>query len=892
MFASLMKLKFFRERRASILVAFALMAVPLFISAEAAVDLSRAVTARTLLQAAVDTAATAGASAWHISESPAYASSVASATFSGSASNLGVFGSYNNPTPELACNGVTSVCNVSNASTSYVTTPSTYNCPNASAAQYCVVVTATVTTRNWLFNHLAPNSLVTVTGYGQEALTTPINGSNVPPSPGFGSAGDVSGIYAYAVPMSSTAANAVPEFGQVPQPNSACSGYSSTGPLALEGLSSGSATNCNYLFVALSTSSGTANAGGSLTLQQNQPIAFSFTNYTGANGYNSGNYVSTATNLDVSVDGGTSTYNAGGYSVPAYSVTTYTTNTNTYTCEHNGSPTTNTTYYNNTGTQPLSCKPANIVNTGNNTNTSSSGTNGTVTNCTSQFTKSPNTYCKVYTTAVTTSNTQNFPATPLSGSCPDHTLYGSLDPLSVNGTTGANNDGIPVADSLNVYSSAFEVMGEPPTYETNHALIPFVSPITTNTMVNGHSYAVNAICPNYDTTSTQISAPISGAYATTTGWTGLNIFSTAFPGQSYNDSAVNPPEDTSGLYTTNKTISMTSLSNDYYPPGIAACTPAYSGYDGGVTPTADDPWWNWNGSNSGKCANESTTYQGSSALTRASAFHADITLPDAAQSYQPIYNDCALIIQDLGTAGTVNGNKPTVPLDANNHALLPDYYLVLKNSSGTVIALDPVYNHANWYDKLAGVITSQLTSIDSKITVNATTHYVTDTDTAATYNTSGSINTYGFTPTSTNSYVIASGTYAGDTVVVEQPATSGAPSPEFDPPPDTSHQCYDPENNGNTSAVNGVTIQAGQGATVAYTANGGANPVSANPVDPIANPQLGAILCDSANPETYALYWNDLGTYETDDVGYWNAITAFTCSVPGSSRAGGLATLG
>jgi hypothetical protein len=99
----------------------------------------------------------------------------------------------------------------------------------------------------------------------------------------------------------------------------------------------------------------------------------------------------------------------------------------------------------------------------------------------------------------------------------------------------------------------------------------------------------------------------------------------------------------------------------------------------------------------------------------------------------------------------------------------------------------------------------------------------------------------------------------------------------------TSHQCYNPQANGNTASQ--VSLQEGGGTSMPLTALGGQNNGTA--IDPVGNPQLGAILCVSNPPETYALYWNDLGTYETDDLGYWNAVVAFTCSVPQTGVSGG-----
>ena len=752
------------DRRAATAVAMAILAVPLLIAASAAVDFSRVASARALLQASADAAAIAGAGAWQTSQSYSYASSVTSAAYSGTASQLSKFVATSGPTPELTCTGTTTQCGGTASSSTYVTTTSTYGCPSSS--EYCVVVQATGVLKNSLFAWLIPSETLTVRSMATTAFPpTTINGSNIPPSPGFGSAGDVSGIYAYAVPMSGTGSNATPEYNQMPTPNSACTGYTTIGPLAQLTHSTGTASTCNYLFIALSTSSGTAGTGGSITLQQNQPIAFSFINYTGANGYHSSAYNQTSTNLMVYKNGSTSgTYYAGTTTIDTHNSTSYT--TTAYRCSpsqlnwQGNCPTTGTPY---------------------STSSSSHGTDGTVTNCVQ--TKRYGSSCSKYETDVTTSSTTVTSVT-LTGNCPDITLYGSLDPISVNATTGANTAGIPVADSLNVYSSAYEVLGYPPTYETNHALTPFIAPTSLAnqyTDSSGNTYTVRAVCPNYDRSNTSISAPISSAYATLTGWTGLNIYSTAFPGQTYSDSSVNTAQDSSGNW-------MTSDSGDKYPPAIAGCTPATSAEDGGVTSTSTDPWWNWNSSNSGNCSNETSTQQ-SSYLS----------------SGQPTYNNCALLIQPLGTA---------VPVNSNNQALLPDYYLLVENSSGMIVGMDPVWDgQLAFTDLMPGIITNHLGGKDNNITIN-TNGTIEDTDTAPTYNSSGQITNYGYTPSSTNSYTVTfstatdglpAGTYQ---VVIEPPAYSD--HYDFNPPQDTSSQCYNPRANGNAAGY--ATIQEGGGA--------------------------------------------------------------------------------
>lgn len=237
---------------------------------------------------------------------------------------------------------------------------------------------------------------------------------------------------------------------------------------------------------------------------------------------------------------------------------------------------------------------------------------------------------------------------------------------------------------------------------------------------------------------------------------------------------------------------------------------------------------------------------------------------------QPTYSNCALLIQPLGTA---------VPVNSSNQALLPDYYLLVETSSGVVVGMDPIWGGQTFTDLMPGAITNKLGGYDRNITLSGST--VTDSDAAATYNASGTVSSYGYTPDSTNSYTVTSGTYSGDTVVIEQPAYSS--HYDFNPAAATSYRCYNPQANGNTAAQ--VTIQEGGGTAMPFSSIGGQNNGTA--IDPVANPQLGAILCTSNPPETYALYWNDLGTYEADDLGYWNAVVAFTCSVPGASISGG-----
>ncbi|WP_298283938.1 TadE/TadG family type IV pilus assembly protein [Acidocella sp.] len=842
--------KFRKDRRAVTAMALALMIVPLVVGASAAVDISRIASTRAELQAAADAAAIAGAGAWQTSEQAAAAHNAASAAYAGTASTIANFVSSPSSAVELTCTGSSTQCGAATPD-SYATTPSAHNCPGGS--EYCVIVKASGTLANSLISGMIPSELLTVSAMATTAFpATTISGKNIPPSPGFGSAGDVSGIYAYAVPMSGTGASATPNYTTMPAAGSSCGSYSSIGPLALK--ESVASAACNYLFIALSTSSGTAGAGGSITLQQNQPIAFTFVNYTGADGYHSSNYYQTSTQLYVSASSGSlGTYHQNGDTV-TNDITTYT--TSEYLCWD---------YQLNGGNCDTSGQAYSTA-------TSTTGTDGTTTSCDYYYYGQQYCVTNVTTSATITNSVK------LYGQCPAHTLYGSLDSINVNTSTGAASGGGPPADSINVYSSAYEVAGYPPTFETNHALVPFAATgLAKAETVNGTTYHVTAICPNYATTGTTINALIASTYAGDIAatlanqggdgsvWQGLNIYSTAFPGQTYTDTGTAyPPDDSTGLYSSGA-VAMVGGGNDVYPPAIAGCSPATNASDNGVTTTPAN-WWNWNASNAGSCAQESSAHQ-SSYLAAAQSNSSGTTVG------QPQYSNCALLIQPLGTA---------VPTNGNNQALLPDYYILVStaaNGGGTILAIDPVWDGQTFPDLVPGVLASLVANqIDPNISIS--NGAVTDQDTAATYNSSGGLTGNGFVPSTYQSFQITSGAYNGDYGYFEPPSHGGS---EFDPPDQTSHQCYDPQRNGNAAHM--VAIQNGTSQPTSFTAVNDQNDNEA--IDAIANPQDGAIICGSNPPETYALYWNDLGTYGSDDLGYWNAVMAFTCSVPGTSTAGG-----
>lgn len=156
MIASLIK-KLFRDSRAATAVALAIMTVPLLICASAAVDFARVASARTLLQASVNSAATAGVGAFVVSASNTNADNVALASYAGTSSQLPKFVTTGSPTVNIYCSG-TSSCGTATA------TGATASCTTAFALgdNYCVVVSASGTLKNSLFSWLIPSELLSV----------------------------------------------------------------------------------------------------------------------------------------------------------------------------------------------------------------------------------------------------------------------------------------------------------------------------------------------------------------------------------------------------------------------------------------------------------------------------------------------------------------------------------------------------------------------------------------------------------------------------------------------------------------------------------------------------------------------------------------------------------
>ncbi|MDE8345772.1 MAG: hypothetical protein POH28_06295, partial [Acidocella sp.] len=659
----------------------------------------------------------------------------------------------------------------------FSTTPVT-GCPtNASGVatfEYCVVVTETATLKNSLFAFLIPAETLTVRSVGTANFPPyVVSGKNIPPSPGFGSAGDLSGIYAYAVPMDGPGNSA--NYNEVPAPNSDCSNVA--GPIQYENLvpPANGVTQCNYLFVAESNSNGTGGAGGSISLQQNQPIAFTFVNDTGANSYIQANYTPIYDHILVTPAGSSS----GTFYPNGDTMTNYNYGVCTLADGHAGN-----CYFSTGGVDPGNKCPIRKN-------------------------------ARYYTTYCYAAVAQ---PVALYSFCPDNNLYGSL-------SQGFNT---PVSDSLNIFSSAYEVLGEPPTYNTNHALTPFLSGYPQPFTVNGQVYDVQAMCPNWPRANTSISAPVASSYYSQGGNSGanaqtlfsysqgMNVYSTWYPITS----------DQKLTFQNNAASDVLTGGNsaDIFTPTVSGCTANSNAADGGITASSLDPWWGWPIGDNNIDANDCATPQTSA------------------------YNDCALLIQQLGTQ---------VPVDATNHAILPDYYNMIEDSSGNVIALDPVYDGRTYTDSLTGASVT-----------NTSPPLYTPTNTTPAYQQIGAAGLWN------------SGQFVGDYVVTETPAARGGGLLDQDMPLQTSHKCYNP---------GAATTYAG------FTNNGSAVPgynADGLPIDPIANPQFGAISCNSVQPETYALYWNDMGSYQHDDLGYWNAVEGFTCSVPSQTNyGGGAATL-
>jgi Flp pilus assembly protein TadG len=829
--------KFLRTRRAATAVAMAIMTVPLLIGASAAVDFARIASARTLLQASVDSAAVAGAGAYQTSQSFATAQNVAQATYSGTGLQLPSFVTVNSSAIGAFCSpkGTAAQC----GATTNPTTTLIGSCPAGwtTTQEYCVVATASVTLKNSLFAALIPSEALSATAVATTSFPplTIKSGNFGNTAVGFGSS--LSGIYAYVVPPDANG-DGGRNFGSIPTPNTNCES-TSNGPISSEQTfmtftaPAAGDTQCNFLLIGENAN---GSLTGSLTIQDTDPIAFSFVNDLGerntpgdldATSYNSTTGASTINSGGTATGFPTELY-VNGSALSGSAVTTQTCNT-----------TANDGSYCTAGYTVPAGLPVTFV-----------------PKCT--FLNIPAGCTATGTTGVSSTYAQ----TPLVGECPSHNLYGSINTFLVNGTNI-----VPPEDSLATYSSAFEVLGFPPTHTTNHALTPFLGPVNTqtftsvtknastgNTTTTTLTYKVQAVCPQWPTAGTNISA--SGTFGfianghTVADSEKVQIYSTYYPDQTFSD----------------------GVSGDIFPPAIAGCAPVTSATAATPNASTTNPWWGWSPSNVTDIDpnNNPNNLTDCTSTVLNSGKNGIATTKDFQQS--ATYNNCAFLIQPLGT---------DVPLNSSGDSDLPDYYSYTVdptafaagktgNASG-VIAMFPFFDEivngtpVTYLEPAPP--TAQLPSGPSiTVTQSSTTNgippgFIQVKDT----------NAPGTVPGNTNVRSNGDGTFT----VTEPPASSG--TDDF-PPQDTSHQCYNPQATGSPS-----------GTFVGDTNNN-------TPKDPVGNPQLGVVFCGASPPPSYGLYWNNLGdntglNQTDDDLGYANAITVFTCPTPSSTSGGGPSTL-
>jgi Flp pilus assembly protein TadG len=147
----------------------------------------------------------------------------------------------------------------------------------------------------------------------------------------------------------------------------------------------------------------------------------------------------------------------------------------------------------------------------------------------------------------------------LYGFCPAHNLYGSMY-VYPNATT----DIVPYQDSINTYNSAWTMLGYPPTHSTNHALLPFLGPANSLSILGIGIVTVHAICPQWPTTNTSIAATTSFSPSNLpAGYTPVTNQSGSFP------TATNVP-----VFSTFYPDVKYTGSSGTYPPVVAGCTPA------------------------------------------------------------------------------------------------------------------------------------------------------------------------------------------------------------------------------------------------------------------------------------------------------------------------------
>lgn len=724
--------RLWKSRRASVAIVVAVTLVPMMIAGAVGIDMARIAEARTVLQAAVDSAAIAGGGAYGTSNSASAAATAAQAAYAGNTASLS--GMVASITPSSASSLVSTYCNSGGSvSCSGVGSDTSGSCP-AGGYQYCVVVQASLSLNNILAAYILPRSYLSVKAV--DTVGTPtydVNPGDVSSS-SVGSAYDHNILGAYVVGSEaagagSSAAGAA-DFAAIPDENSSCGGVF---PDETNITQVPSSTPCNFLFIGSSTG---GSASGTLSLTSGQYVAFAFFNLTG----------------------GTTPFGAD----------------------------TGTNYYTNI--------------------TVSTSQNGSGT-------LYPNGACYTGSSLATGSDcTRQHPS--LYGECPVHNLYGSIS----QGTIGALvANGATDADSLTVYSSAYEMLGYPPTHDVNHSLPSFTSEISESFGSGGYgappqTYYVTVTCPNWPTT--EAAAAADGVSSQVPVDTNITDYATYYPD-----------------------VTLTGGTGTYYPPSLqSACSPAAS-YPA-ASGTSTDSWWGWSADNTKNTASNGTPYC------------ANQPQLSGTSTYDPSYNNCALIIQPLGSGVPASSSGPE----------LPSYYIAVKDSSGTLVLLDPVYDNATYTDLYPGV-EDNLPAYDSSMKLTASSAAANNGSGLAVTLTSSHNSSY--YPTRTKYYAITSGAYSGDTAYIEKPAQNSAGGYIDSLPPETSHRCYNPQKNGFSSDA-------------FYNTNND----NGSAVDHVANPQLGAIDCAANIGRSFGLYWNDMGGAASDDLGYWNAVTVFTCPSP------------
>ena len=240
------------------------------------------------------------------------------------------------------------------------------------------------------------------------------------------------------------------------------------------------------------------------------------------------------------------------------------------------------------------------------------------------------------------------------------------------------------------------------------------------------------------------------------------------------------------------------------------------------------------------------------------------------------YSNCPFIIQPIGTDAPTNSSGATVPPDYYSYTVLPGAFAAKKTGNpANIVGLFPFFDEVTSGTPVVyteptptyGPLPTGTDSNDSNITVvvgNGTNGVasgvtqITDKDAP------------GYHPTTEKITSNSDGSYT----VLEEPGQNK----DADLPEDISHQCLNPQANG---------LAAG-------THTGDSN--NGTPIDPVENPQLGAIQCGSSPPPSYALYWKNLGPNSNppqfdDTIEYNNVITVFTCPTPSVTTGGGPSTL-